>query len=331
MSEQANLQPNVRKLWRVLWRGFWLTLALGLVLAIAALAWLSQREQTLQWLAQEAVIASRGALPGTLRIDGVSGKLTDTIRIASLSYTSAEQAISAQQIALQWTPLQLLLKRVAISRLQIGSLRIETLKSSDEALKLPASLALPLPVRIGDAKLAQLIIVTADQKTVIDQLHFALSADRQGWRLSDASAVTPWGKVDGGLSLVANRPFVIGGKINFVTKPQTPGQTPIALPEKIQASVAGNLSDLLLSANTASQGAQASVEVRLRPFEKQPLQALKLKLSNVNPALLHKKMLQLLSSLWVTRAVGTFARLGLADVMEDGVEDHDPGGHHVSW
>src|SRR5262249_19396381 len=33
-------------------------------------------------------------------------------------------------------------------------------------------------------------------------------------------------------------------------------------------------------------------------------------------------MLQLLSSLWVTRAVGTFARVGLADVMEDGVEDY---------
>src|SRR5215475_2763224 len=41
----------------------------------------------------------------------------------------------------------------------------------------------------------------------------------------------------------------------------------------------------------------------------------------VNPAQLHKKMLQLLSSLWVTRAVGSFARLGLADVMEEGAED----------
>jgi ubiquinone/menaquinone biosynthesis C-methylase UbiE len=40
-----------------------------------------------------------------------------------------------------------------------------------------------------------------------------------------------------------------------------------------------------------------------------------------NPAQLHKKMLQLLSSLWVTRAVGTFARLGHADVMETGAED----------
>jgi ubiquinone/menaquinone biosynthesis C-methylase UbiE len=46
------------------------------------------------------------------------------------------------------------------------------------------------------------------------------------------------------------------------------------------------------------------------------------KTADANPALLHKKMLQLLSSLWVTRAVGTFARLGLADVMEGGVEDH---------
>ena len=41
-----------------------------------------------------------------------------------------------------------------------------------------------------------------------------------------------------------------------------------------------------------------------------------------DPALLHKKMLQLLSSLWVTRAVGAFARLGLADVMEQGTEDY---------
>jgi hypothetical protein len=41
-----------------------------------------------------------------------------------------------------------------------------------------------------------------------------------------------------------------------------------------------------------------------------------------DPALLHKRMLQLLSSLWVTRALGTFARLGLADVMEEGAADH---------
>ncbi len=36
---------------------------------------------------------------------------------------------------------------------------------------------------------------------------------------------------------------------------------------------------------------------------------------------LHKKMMQLLSSLWVTHAIGTFARLGLADAMEAGAED----------
>lgn len=37
-----------------------------------------------------------------------------------------------------------------------------------------------------------------------------------------------------------------------------------------------------------------------------------------SPAALHKKMMSLLSSLWVTQAVGSFARLGLADTMEDG-------------
>ena len=39
-----------------------------------------------------------------------------------------------------------------------------------------------------------------------------------------------------------------------------------------------------------------------------------------DPVSLHKKMMQLMSSLWVTRAVGTFARLGFADAMEKGAD-----------
>ena len=38
---------------------------------------------------------------------------------------------------------------------------------------------------------------------------------------------------------------------------------------------------------------------------------------------LHKKMMQLLSSLWVTHAIGSFARLGLADAMEAGADSAD--------
>lgn len=38
-------------------------------------------------------------------------------------------------------------------------------------------------------------------------------------------------------------------------------------------------------------------------------------------AVLHKKMLQLLSGLWVTHAIGTFARLGLADAIENGADE----------
>lgn len=39
-----------------------------------------------------------------------------------------------------------------------------------------------------------------------------------------------------------------------------------------------------------------------------------------DPVSLHKKMMQLMSSLWVTRAVGTFARVGFADAMEKGAD-----------
>ncbi|MEX2035953.1 MAG: hypothetical protein WEA28_12240, partial [Xanthobacteraceae bacterium] len=42
--------------------------------------------------------------------------------------------------------------------------------------------------------------------------------------------------------------------------------------------------------------------------------------ASADPGSLHKKMMQLLSSLWVTHAIGTFARLGLADAMESGAD-----------
>jgi O-methyltransferase domain len=42
-----------------------------------------------------------------------------------------------------------------------------------------------------------------------------------------------------------------------------------------------------------------------------------------DPAALHKKMLQLLSGLWVTHAIGSFARLGIADAISAGAEDAD--------
>jgi ubiquinone/menaquinone biosynthesis C-methylase UbiE len=53
-----------------------------------------------------------------------------------------------------------------------------------------------------------------------------------------------------------------------------------------------------------------------------------LKVESVKPpkaapdaAALHKRMMQLLSSLWVTHAIGSFARLGLAEEMERGATD----------
>ena len=43
--------------------------------------------------------------------------------------------------------------------------------------------------------------------------------------------------------------------------------------------------------------------------------------ATTDTAVLHKKMLQLLSALWVTHAIGAFARLNLADAIEDGAGD----------
>src|SRR5450631_1822925 len=58
---------------------------------------------------------------------------------------------------------------------------------------------------------------------------------------------------------------------------------------------------------------RSGVRVNIRPDEAVA--------ANTDTAILHKKMLQLLSALWVTHAIGAFARLNLADAIEDGAGD----------
>jgi hypothetical protein len=48
---------------------------------------------------------------------------------------------------------------------------------------------------------------------------------------------------------------------------------------------------------------------------------IKLPKATADSASLHKKMMQLLSSLWVAHAIGAFARLGIADAMDNGAEE----------
>ena len=119
------------------------------VLAGGAL-WYLGRETTLQMIAQRLAKASGGKLTLT----GVSGSLYGAMHIDRIVWRTDEQLVIANKIDLRWSPRQIVSSGVLVDSLHAASLRMETLKESEERTPMPASLAPPFPIAINDARLA---------------------------------------------------------------------------------------------------------------------------------------------------------------------------------
>jgi translocation and assembly module TamB len=244
----------------------------ALLLIVAAMFWFSGREATLQRLLQTVADASGGSLA----VSGVSGSLHGAMHVQRLSYRHPQRRIVAENVDLEWAPWQLLSGDIAILRLRAQALTIENLPAPPEPPQLPQTLALPVALDIGAADIQQITIVSPDSRIQLQQLHFALAADRRQWRLRDASVGTPWGRLATGLTLAANRPFALAGDLGLTPAAPVGGQ--------VQARLSGTLADLLVAATGSSHGATAEAALSLTPFAPQAWRALSLNARGIDPA-----------------------------------------------
>ena len=162
--------------------------ATGILLAGAY--WYLGRETTLQMLVQRVADASGGSIVVT----GVSGSLYGAMHMESVVYRSPEQLITAKKLDIDWSPWQYLSSGIAISKLHVASVQVDTLKDTEEPVKMPLSLAPPFTLAIADARVAKLTMTNAGARTDIGDVRFKLSGNKQKWELRDASALTPWGR-----------------------------------------------------------------------------------------------------------------------------------------
>ncbi|MCC6069509.1 translocation/assembly module TamB domain-containing protein [Massilia sp. GCM10020059] len=247
--------------------------ATGVLLAGAY--WYLGRETTLQMLAQRVASASGGSIV----ITGVRGSLYGAMQMDSLVYRSPEQLITAKKLDIDWSPWQYLSSGIAISKLHVASVQVDTLRESEEPAKMPVSLAPPFTLSIADARVARLTMNNAGAKTVIDDVRFKLNGDKQKWELRDATALTPWGKAAASGSIESTRPFKLDAAATLVQTGAKAGQTPAQL----SVRAGGDLVSTQVNAAGQAGKAVGDMKLTLAPFEPVPLRALDLQGRNINP------------------------------------------------
>ncbi|XLZ68064.1 translocation/assembly module TamB domain-containing protein [Massilia sp. SR12] len=192
----------------------------GLTLAmLGGAVWLLGRETTLQQIVAQVARASGGQIT----ITGVSGSLYGRMHIERLVYRDASSVLSADQIDINWSPLQYFSEGVAISELHVARIESRSTGPSKPA-QMPAAIAPPFRLRIADGRVAALAIVGSDgSRTELHAIKLQLQGDGQRWQLKDASAETPIGAIAASAEISTARPYKLSA--NAALAPMPPGAT----------------------------------------------------------------------------------------------------------
>lgn len=230
-------------------RAAWALAALLLLLAgvLAATLWLANTAGGFRWLVGSAATLSGGRLT----VHGVTGHLGAPIGIRKLVYTTDTQRVTLERVRLEWQPHRLWQRRVEIDLLAAERVRVEILKKDPTPAQLPATLRLPLTLRVTAWDVAQLELVEAGETLGFNRLHGTLEDDGTRYRLT-SSVTTPWAEVDGALAIHKDAPFPLQGGFRAVR----------AAPEAIRArlDLGGRLAaiDFRLDARAENMSLMAS-------------------------------------------------------------------------
>ncbi|WBS03625.1 translocation/assembly module TamB domain-containing protein [Pseudoduganella sp. SL102] len=247
------------------------------VVVLGGAIWLLGRETTLQQIAERVARASGGAIT----ITGVTGSLYNHMHIGRVVYKGKTSTITADNIDIDWSPLQFFSSGIEISELRVQSVLMQTTAEDDEPLTVPATLAPPFRISVDDARLLKLTMVglTGTRNEVTD-IRARLYGDKTQWQLTSASAITPIGRVAADGTIGAQKPFKLQAKAALTEVHIAPGQ-PSA---QLAVAATGNLSLMTLGIKGTSPNANGDGTVTLVPFEKIPLRAADIRAYGVDPS-----------------------------------------------
>jgi len=252
--------------------------AIGVVVTgvvLGGAVWYLGRETTLQMIAQRVANASGGKLTLT----GVTGSLYGHMHIGHVVFRTETSVMTGDNIDIDWKPWQYLSRGVEINKLYAQSLRMETLKETDEPATMPERLAPPFKIAVEDARLARLVMVNKGVETPIENIRAGLHGDKQQWKLDYASASTPWGMVAANGTISNAKPYKLAADASLSQDKSQPGSVGAQL--KLHAG--GDLQRTVIDASGQAARAEGTANLVLSPFAEIPLQALTLNARNIDP------------------------------------------------
>lgn len=242
-------------------RLIWIVAGVLAVLAtlLAAAAWLTATDRGFRWLTETASARSGERLV----FEGVDGHLGAPLDIRKLTVVTDTQRIEIEGLRLEWRPRALWQRRIEVDLLAAQTMRVIILKEDPTPPELPASLRLPLDLRVRVVDLARLEMVVAGQTLRFHHLRARLDGTGAHYRLSGARLESPWANLSGDVELGKDAPFAVQAQVDATRSDPLPLTARLALTGTLaalhfQLDAAANGMSLL-----ASGGAAPFARVRL--------------------------------------------------------------------
>lgn len=156
--------------------------------------------------------------------------------------------LKLQKLSARWQLSPFEDKRLDIEQLKAKRLIITMREDKNRTSNspLPNRINLPFPIKIAQADIAEIIIITGNEQQTLQNVRFDFSGDAKKLHLNLTRASTPWGDSSANLSIGTAKPFSVNGE---ATLKQTDGK----IPYDVTARLSGDLtilhfeSDALLS------------------------------------------------------------------------------------
>lgn len=244
--------------------------ALIVIAAAGGLAWLVLTEGGLEFAATVAGRASSGAV----RIEGPRGRLLGPLGFERIEVAAGGDRYLLEDLAIDWSPAELLHGRLEIGRLQIGRIELDTAGETKSAL--PADLRLPLPVRLAALEIGVVARRGSEGATVLARdIRAALTSDGETHRLDSLEMALDAGRLKAEGTLAGSAPFPVAATLELAatSRPTL----------SVAARLGGELADMAVDAEGRGEDFSLAARARLAPFAAQPLAALRLKAEGLDP------------------------------------------------
>jgi translocation and assembly module TamB len=254
----------------------WATALILFLTAIGAVgAWLITRTATAVWL----VTRLAAHADTQLTIENATGSLLSGIKADRIEVRHANGRIVARMFAIHWDSLTALVldRRLVVTELSIGHLDIEQASSTGQPSAPPASLALPIAVRLDRIAIGSMTFKQGVVRTSLQSLLARASIDVAAIEAWIDTIDTPVGSIVARARIGVEPPFAIEGAINA-------NNDKADLPFRAEATLGGELALIGVGGTATVEYGSARAALVLTPFSETFLERIDATSERINPA-----------------------------------------------